>query len=127
MSDVDLSTEALKELAKAFMLFRHIALDASPIAYAISQSAPITELTLNGAARAAATVSHDSTTGVVTMNKQFTFSGPAPVVGIVPMNNPTAGQGIGLYRYLPGLGVLPGQFEAGGSLLVTIECAQVQG
>ncbi|HWQ65958.1 MAG TPA: hypothetical protein VN372_03700 [Methanospirillum sp.] len=123
MASIQPSDAALKELAKAFEDFRYIALDASATAYALSQSAPITEITTNGGERAAATISYDSGTGIVTMSKRFVFSGTAPVKGIVPMNNDTPGLGIALCRYIPGSGVLPDQFEAGGSLLVTLECA----
>lgn len=127
MVNMALSTASLKELAKAFQEFRYIALDSSATAYTVAQSAPIAELTANGAARSVATTSHDSSTGIVSMSKQFVFTGPAPVKGIVPMNNATAGLGVGLFRYLPGSGVLPDQFEVGGSLLVTLECQQNSG
>ncbi len=122
MVSVPVCDAALKEINKKLLEFKYIALDSSDTPYATSQSAPINELTANGAARSAATVSHDSETGVVTMSKQFVFTGPAAVKAICPMNNATPGQGIGLYRYLPEPGLLPAQFEAGGSLLVTIEC-----
>lgn len=122
MVSVSVCDAALKEINKKLLEFKYIALDSSDTAYATTQSAPITELTTNGAARSAATVSHDSETGVVSMSKQFVFTGTAAVKAICPMNNATAGQGIGLYRYLPASGLLPAQFEAGGSLLVTIEC-----
>jgi hypothetical protein len=121
MVSVLICDAALKEINKKLLEFKYIALDSSDTPYATTQSAPITELTTNGAARAMATVSHDSETGVVTMTKQFVFTGEAVVKAICPMNNATAGQGIGLYRYLPASGLLPSAFQAGGSLLVTIE------
>jgi hypothetical protein len=120
MVDVLLSDAALKEAAKKFLEFKYIALDSSDTAYSTSHSAPITELTTNGAARSMANASWDSETGVVTMTKQFVFTGAAPVKGVVPMNNATAGQGVGLYRYLPAEGILPDSFDAGGSLVVNI-------
>jgi len=126
MATVSLSDGALKELAKKFLDFKYIALDSSTTAYVVTQTGPISELTTNGAARAAANVSHDSETGIVTMTKQFVFTGTASVKAICPMNAATAGQGVGLYRYLPPDGVLPAQFDAGGSLLVTIQCSQTR-
>lgn len=122
MSSVSVCDAALKEINKKLLEFKYIALDSSSTPYSVTQSGPISELTGNGAARAAASAFHNPDTGVVTMSKQFVFTGPAQVKAICPMNNATAGQGIGLYRYLPAPGLLPEQFEAGGSLLVTIEC-----
>ena len=122
MATVSLSDASLKELAKKYLEFKYIALDSSTTAYLVTQSAPITEITTNGGARAAATASHDSETGIVTMTKQFVFTGTVSVKAVCPMNNATAGQGIGLYRYLPPDGTLPSSFESGGSLLVSITC-----
>jgi hypothetical protein len=122
MAAVLISDGALKELAKKFLEFKYIALDSSSTAYAVTQTGPISELTTNGAARAAATASHDSETGVVTMSKQFVFTGTVSVKAVCPMNSASAGQGLGLYRYLPPDGTLPSQFESGGSLLVSITC-----
>lgn len=125
MADVLYSDEALKEINKKLLEFKYIALDSDDTAYdETTQYEPITELTLNGAARAAATVSHDSTTGVVTMSKQFVFTGAAEVKAIVPMNALTGG--VGLYRFLPAEGTLPDAFAAGGSLLVTVECTMTR-
>lgn len=121
MADVLVSDAALKEINKKLLEFKYIALDSSTTPYQVTQTGPITELTTNGAARAAATATHDSSTGVVTMTKQFVFTGTAAVKAICPMNSATADQGIGLYRYLPPDGTLPSQFESGGSLLVTIQ------
>lgn len=127
MADVDFSTSFLKDFAKYFANYKYIALDASSTAYdKTTQSGPLSELTTNGAARAAADTSFDADTGILTMSKRFVFTGPAPAKGVVPMNSPTAGQGIGMYRYLPPAGVLPdGGFDVGGSLLVNIQCSNV--
>jgi len=120
MADVLICDAAVKEFAKKYLDFKYIALDSSTTAYVVTQSAPISELTTNGAARAQASSSHDSETGIVTMTKQFVFTGTVSVKAICPMNSPSAGQGIGLYRYIPPSGVLPDTFDAGGSLLVSI-------
>jgi len=120
MTTVSICDAAVNEFAKKYLDFKYIALDSSTTPYVVTQSAPISELTTNGAARAQASASHDSETGVVTMTKQFVFTGTASVKAVCPMNSPSAGQGIGLYRYLPPDGVLPDTFDAGGSLLVSI-------
>ena len=128
MAEVLISTAALKEMSKlSFLPFKYIALDSSSVAYdPATQSAPISEITTGGGARAAATASHDSTTGVVTMTKQFVFTDTIVVKAICPMNNATAGNGICMYRYLPESGLLPPSFGPGGSLLVSIECSQTR-
>jgi len=126
MADVLICDAALKELAKKFLEFKYIALDSSSTPYVTTQSAPISEITTNGGAKAAATASHDSETGVVSMSKQFVFTGTVSVKAICPTNSATAGNGIALYRYLPPDGTLPSSFEAGGSLLVTIQASNAR-
>lgn len=126
MAEVLISNAALKEMSKlSFLPFKYIALDSSATAYdPATQSAPISEITTGGGGRAAATASHDSSSGVVTMTKQFVFTDTVVVKAICPMNNATAGNGIAMYRYLPESGLLPPSFGAGGSLLISIECSQ---
>ena len=126
MAEVLISNAALKEMSKlSFLPFKYIALDSSSVAYnPNTQSAPISEITTGGGGRAAANASHDSTTGIVTMSKQFVFTDTVVVKAICPMNHATPGNGIAMYRYLPEEGLLPPSFGAGGSLLVTIECTQ---
>lgn len=126
MAEVLISNAALKEMSKlSFLPFKYIALDSSSVAYdPETQSAPISEITTGGGGRAAANASHDSTTGIVTMSKQFVFTDTVVVKAICPMNHATPGNGIAMYRYLPAEGLLPPSFGAGGSLLVSIECTQ---
>lgn len=124
MAEVLISNAALREMSKlSFLPFKYIALDSSSVAYnPNTQSAPISEITTGGGGRAAANASHDSTTGIVTMSKQFVFTDTIVVKAICPMNHATPGNGTAMYRYIPEEGLLPPSFGAGGSLLVSIEC-----
>lgn len=121
MTEVVNCAAALKELAKAYMNFKYFALDSDDTAYdPDTQSGPISEITTNGGQRAMAqTVTHDSETGVVTMVRTVVFTGPAVVKAICPMNSPTAGQGIALFRFIPTPGLLPDTFDNGGSLIIS--------
>lgn len=124
MTAVSISNVGLIELAKKFQDFKYIALDSSSTEYALTQTGPLQEITTNGGQRAQATTnSHDANTGIVTLSKQFVFTGAVVVKGICPMNSATAGHGVMLCRYLPETGHLPDQFQDGGSLLVTLTCS----
>jgi hypothetical protein len=123
MTAVSISNSGLIELAKKFQDFYYIALDSSATDYTVTQTGPLQEITSNGGQRGAGTAVHNANTGVVTLSKQFVFTGPVTVKAICPMNSSIAGQGVMLTRYLPDVGHLPDQFQDGGSLLVTLSCS----
>ena len=123
MADSQISNAGLIELAKKFLDFKYVALDSSATAYAVTQTGPLNEITTNGGARGLGTASHNTSTGVVTITKQFVFTGTVAVKAICVLNSGTAGAGTLLTRYLPASGQLPEQFGDGGSLLVTLTCS----
>jgi hypothetical protein len=127
MTSISIADAALKVLATKFIDFKYIALDSDPTPYVTSQTGPISELTSLGAQRAGANASADANTGIVTMTLQFIFTGNVTVNAICPMNDPSAGNGVCLYRFLPPAGILPASFSSGGSLLVTITCSMARG
>ena len=110
MVDVATTEAARKELAKKFLDFKYFALFDSTG----------TEITTNGGQRAEGTVSHDPSTGIVTMSKTFNFTGTVQVSKISPCNSGTAGAGVRLCDYEPAVGSLPESFGNGGSLIVTL-------
>ena len=120
---INASTAALKELAKKFLDFKYVALDADATAYAESQTGPLSEVTTNGGSRGEGTATHDAATGVVTITKTFTFTGAVTVNAICPMNSGTAGAGVMLTRFIPETGSLPAAFGNGGSLMVSFTCS----
>lgn len=111
-----ISDAGLKELSKAYQAFAYIALDGSDTAYNVTQTAPISELSLNGAARKLGTATHNSSTGTVTISTQFTFTGEAAVRAVCFLN--AASGGVMLSRYVPPSGTLPSAFGDRGSLLI---------
>lgn len=123
MTPVPPSDAAIILLAQAFEAFKYFALDSSTTPYSTTQSAPISEITGAGGARAAATISQDSSTGVVTMSHQWIFTNTLVVGAICPMNSPNVGTGTALCRFIPDSGTLPDSFKTGGSLLATFECS----
>lgn len=110
MVDVATNEAARKELAKKFLDFKYFALFDSTG----------TEITTNGGQRAEGSVSHDPSTGVVTLVKTFNFTGTVQVTTIKPFNSGTAGAGVALCDYVPLSGSLPESFGNGGSLMVSL-------
>jgi hypothetical protein len=125
MVAVSITDSALyTELGKAFQAFRYVALDASTTAYVTSQIAPLSECPgtyiTGGNRQAATTNSLDPATGIVTLSKQYIFTGVIVVGSVCLMNSATTG--CMLLRYVPASGLLPAAFGDGGSLLITITC-----
>lgn len=123
MTEAPISNAGLIEIAKKFLDFKYIALDSSATAYLTSQTGPLNEINSNGGQRSMGSATHNASAGVVTITKQFVFTGQAIVKAICPMTSGTMGQGAMLTRYLPGEGQLPDSFNDGGSLLVTLTCS----
>lgn len=116
-----ISDAGLKEMAKKYQDFKYIALDSSDTAYNTAQTAPQQELTDNGAARRTGDAVHNSSTGIVTLSTQFTFTGAAVVRSVCFLN--AISGGVMLSRYVPASGTLPAQFNDGGSLLIEATCS----
>ena len=69
--------------------FAYLALDASDAAESITHTAPQTEITTAGGARAAATPTVETYKSVLT--KTFTFTGPLTIWAVCVMSAATAG------------------------------------
>lgn len=113
-----ISDKGLIELAKAYLSFNVVVLDASDSAYNTAQTGPQIELSGDGYTKQSATASHNTTTGGVTISTQFSFTGDRQVRAVCFLNP----NNVMLTRYVPALGTFPDYFHNGGNLIIEGTC-----